>query len=189
MVAPLEQAIEFLKEFGFFEIVLPFLLVFTIVFAVLEKTKIFGVEKIDDVEYPRRNINAMLAFVIAFLFVASKELVEVVNVSLPIVIMVLIVLMCFMMLFGFILKEGQFSFEERGVWKGILSVTGFIGVLLIFLYALKWWPFSENALPSDWLTGPVFITVIFIGAVVATILFVTLPGGRPSKPKEEKGSK
>lgn len=186
VVSPLEQAIDFLKEFGFFEIVLPFLLIFTIVFAVLEKTKIFGVEKPEEgKEYPRRNINAMLAFVIAFLFVASKELVEAVNVSLPIVIMVIIVLMSFMMLFGFIVGEGEFSFEKKPVWKGILSIVGFVGILLIFAYALEWWPFSEGAFPTDWLTGPVFITIIFIGAIIATILFVTLPGHRPHPPKKE----
>ena len=34
--------LSFLERFGFYDIVLPFLLVFTIVFAVLEKTKILG---------------------------------------------------------------------------------------------------------------------------------------------------
>ena len=37
-------AIEFLQEIGFYDVVLPFLLVFTVFFGVLEKTKIFGTE-------------------------------------------------------------------------------------------------------------------------------------------------
>jgi len=44
MTSPLVNAIEFLKEFCFFDVVLPFLLVFSITFAVLEKTRILGVE-------------------------------------------------------------------------------------------------------------------------------------------------
>ena len=44
MVTPLNNAIEFLREFGFFNVVLPFLLVFTVVFGILEKTRLFGTE-------------------------------------------------------------------------------------------------------------------------------------------------
>ncbi|MDP2908831.1 MAG: hypothetical protein Q8N77_03415, partial [Nanoarchaeota archaeon] len=69
--SPLAGAIEFLNEFGFYDVVLPFLLVFTLVFAILEKTKIFGVEE----KKPKKNINAMIAFVIALFFVATTELV------------------------------------------------------------------------------------------------------------------
>ncbi|MBM3199831.1 hypothetical protein FJZ53_02750, partial [Candidatus Woesearchaeota archaeon] len=68
--SPLGGAIEFLKEFGFFDVVLPFLLVFTIVFAVLEKTKIFGGGK-----ESKKNINAMIAFVFALFFVSATNLV------------------------------------------------------------------------------------------------------------------
>ena len=40
----LGSAIDFLKDFGFFDVILPFLLVFSILFGILEKTKVFGVE-------------------------------------------------------------------------------------------------------------------------------------------------
>ena len=55
--SPLRNAIEFLNDFGFYDVVLPFLLVFTIVFGVLEKTKLFGVTD----KKPKQNINAMIA--------------------------------------------------------------------------------------------------------------------------------
>ena len=54
MVSPLESAINFFKEFGLFSVVLPFLLVFTIVFAILEKTKVLGTEGKKDEEHPKR---------------------------------------------------------------------------------------------------------------------------------------
>ena len=37
--------IEFLGDMGVYDVILPFLLVFTIVFAILEKTKILGTAK------------------------------------------------------------------------------------------------------------------------------------------------
>ena len=44
MASTLQNAIEFFKAFGLFDIVLPFLLVFTIIYAILEKTRILGHE-------------------------------------------------------------------------------------------------------------------------------------------------
>ncbi len=186
MVSPLEQAIDFLKELGFFDVVLPFLLIFTLIFAILEKTRIFGEVEVEGRKYAKKNINAMIAFVIALLFVASKELVNIVNVSLPMVVLILILLLSFMMLFGFLIKEGWGGFE-RGVWQGILSISGFAGIVLIFLYAMKWWPFSGGAFSSGWVTGPVFISIILISAIIATILFITIPWGPPRKKEDEKG--
>ena len=43
--------IVFLEKLGVYEIILPFLLVFTMVFAILEKTRVYGVEKIGDKTY------------------------------------------------------------------------------------------------------------------------------------------
>ena len=59
--------ISFFGDIGLYDVVLPFLLVFTIVFAILEKTKVFGVEEIEGKKYTRKNLNAMASFVIAFL--------------------------------------------------------------------------------------------------------------------------
>ena len=68
-----------LDRIGVYDIVLPFLLVFTIMFAILEKTKIFGVDKIDKVEVTKKNINAMVSIIVAFIVVASTQLVSVIN--------------------------------------------------------------------------------------------------------------
>ena len=97
----LGAVIDFLKDFGFFDVILPFLLVFTILFGILEKTKIFGVEKIGDKTYPKKNLNAMVAFVIAFFVVAAKNVVQVLQVSLPNVTLVLIIVIWFVFEIGF----------------------------------------------------------------------------------------
>jgi len=46
MATPFRDIIDFFGNIGVFEVVLPFLLVFTVVFALLERTKVFGVEKV-----------------------------------------------------------------------------------------------------------------------------------------------
>ena len=54
--------LDFLAEIGIFDGVLPFLLVFTIVFALLEKTKVFGTEKIGEQEFSKKHLNSLASF-------------------------------------------------------------------------------------------------------------------------------
>ena len=66
MATPFREVIDFFDTIGVFDVVLPFLLVFTIVFALLERTKVFGVETIDGKHYTKKNLNSVAAFVIPY---------------------------------------------------------------------------------------------------------------------------
>lgn len=170
---PLAGAIEFLKDFGFYDVVLPFLLVFTIIFAILEKTKIFGTED----KKPKKNIDAMIAFVIALFFVATTNLVAGTREFLPNVVVILITLMSFMMLVGFFYADKEFSFEQNKFWKVFLTVIFFIGITL-----LSWHAFAPTVFEDFWAGQGNFwstttgVTIIFLGIVVGTILFITVGG-------------
>lgn len=179
MVSALGKAIEFMQEFGFFDVVLPFLLVFTIIFGILEKTRIFGEEKIGDKSYPKKNLNSMVAFVIAFFVVAAKEVVMSLQVSLPMVALVLVILLSFMMLAGSFMGDKTFSFEDKK-WAVFLTLVSFIAVLLIFLNSFGWLNpviafFSAN--PST-----VLIPTILVAVVIGTIVYV-VGGGAPKENK------
>src|SRR3989338_9164838 len=137
MPTALGSAIGFLQDFGFFDVILPFLLVFTIVFGILEKTKIFGVEKVGDKEYPKKSVNSMIAFTIGFFVIAAKEVVQAIQVSLPQVVLVLIILVSFMMLAGSFMGDKTFSFEDKK-WAVFLTLVSFLAVLLIFLNSFGW---------------------------------------------------
>lgn len=179
MATALGSAIEFLQDFGFFDVILPFLLVFTIVFGILEKTKIFGVEKVDDKEYPRKGINSMIAFVIAFFVVAAREVVASIQVSIPQVILVLITLVCFMLLVGTFMGDKQFNFEEKGKWLAFLMVIIFISVILIFLNSFGWLDSVFAYLAEHtYLLAPVAFVII----IVVAIMYVV--GGKPKKKEE-----
>jgi len=84
-VSAFRGALEFMDRLGIFDTVLPFLLVFTLIFAFLEKTKIFGTEEyrseIDgkQLRISRKNLNSMAAFTIAFFVVASTQLVALIS--------------------------------------------------------------------------------------------------------------
>ncbi len=169
MVTPLSRGLEFLKDLGFYDIILPFLLIFTITFGVLEKTKIFGSED----GKPKTNINSMIAFVIALFFVATPRLVESVQISLPQVALLLVVVMSLMMIIGFIMSDKEFSFENHRGWKIFLMVTLFIGIILIFLNAIGWWDEFWNLFGATFWASTAGMTLIFFGVVIGAILFIT----------------
>ncbi len=169
--------LDFFKELGVYDVVLPFILVFTIMFAILEKTKLFGTEKVKDVQYTKKNLNAMMSFVVAFLVVASSKLVEAITkVSSEIIVLLLLVVFFLMMVGTFYTKE---DIEKEGValkdaWKVGFMIFIAIAILFIFLDAIV----AEDGRTWlevfwDWLSG--FYTDTSVAAIVliiAVIIFV-----------------
>ena len=178
MPSPLEIAVNFLKDFGFFDVILPFLLVFTIVFAVLEKTMILGKEKVSGEDKPKKNIDAMVAFSIALFVVAASNIVAVLQQSLPMVTLVLIVIISFMLLMGSFMGAGEFSFNNYKYTKYFLVIFLIIGISLIFLGAIEsdngdsWLRVVWDYVQENWFTGPAFSGIVFLLIIVLVILYV-----------------
>ena len=129
--------ISFLTQIGVYDIILPFLLIFTIVFAILEKTKVLGSEKVGDKELPKKNLNAMVSFSIAFLVIASTRLVAVINEVMANVGLLLILAVSFMLLVGSFYGSKEFTLEGSG-WLKFFFFFMFFGIVIIFLNALGW---------------------------------------------------
>ncbi|MBD3203289.1 hypothetical protein GF327_03280 [Candidatus Woesearchaeota archaeon] len=136
MGSTFREAITFLDQLGIYEVVLPFLLVFTTVYAILEKSKIFGVETVNDIEMTRKNLNSMFAFVTAFLVVASTQMVSAINEAVANIALLMLLGVCFLLLVG-VFHTGEEEFKLEGVYLGIFSVIMFVGTILIFLNAIK----------------------------------------------------
>src|SRR3989338_2385828 len=118
------EIIIFFNKLGIYDVILPFLLVFTIVFAILEKTKVLGMEDIDGTKYTRKNLNAMVAFVIGFLVVASTNLVRIINTTASQIVLLLFLSIFFLLLVGSFMKEGDGVFLE-GKWNALFMAIMF----------------------------------------------------------------
>jgi hypothetical protein len=126
----------FFEQIGVYRVVLPFLLVFTIVFAILEKTKVFGMETIGEKKYTRKNVNAMVAFSISFMVIASAQLVEIITAVSSWMVILLMLSISFLILVGSFWQEGEGVFLE-GPWRNTFMAIMFIGIIAIFLEAIK----------------------------------------------------
>ncbi len=182
---PLNNAIEFLRAFGFFNVVLPFLLIFAIVFGVLEKSKLFGMEKVGKEEYPRRNLNAIIAFSVAFFVVAAANITGVIQATMPQVALVLVVVVSFLLLFGALLgdeKTGWNLWEKSPALRKTFIAGIFIAMVFIFLGSFGVLN-DVIAYVAANLTGTFITSLIFMGLVVGVIWFITL------KPKGAGGER
>ena len=172
-------AIEFLQEIGFYDVVLPFLLVFTVFFGVLEKTKIFGTE---DNGAPKKNLNAMVAFVVGFFVIAAKEIVTSIQESLPLVALGLLAILSFLMLIGSMFSgEKEFNFVELfgGGWKTGFAIAFLASIVLIFFQSFGW-----LAPVWEYITGigtETFILVMFVIAIVGIMFYVVGGGSKKSE--------
>lgn len=175
--------IDFLGKIGVYDIILPFLLVFTIVFAILEKTKILGVEKVGERVVTKKNINSMVAFVIAFLVIASTKLVAVINEVMANVVLLLILGVSFLLLVGTFFADKEFTLETFPTWTKIFMILMFLGIVLIFLNALGWLNYLLALLenwPADWAASIIFMIVI-----IGFIVFITWGGESSQGGKKE----
>jgi len=136
-VSVFRGALMFFDKLGVYDVILPFLLVFTITYAILEKTKIFGMDKIDDKEYSRKNLNGMTAFVVSFFVIASTRLVAFISEFVAHVVLLLLLSVFFLLLVGSF-HTGKKEFELDDKWKKFFTVLMFIGILLVFLNAMGW---------------------------------------------------
>jgi len=138
------DVIEFLERLGIYDVVLPFLLVFVIFFAILERTRVFGTEEVEGVKYAKKNLNAMVAFVVAFLVIASSKMVAIINESMPNIVLLVLVSISFLLLIGTFFSEKEDVMLE-GKWRNFMMIVMFIGVVLIFAHAIpyKGEPFLE----------------------------------------------
>ena len=181
--------IGFFQRIGIYDVVLPFLLTFTIVFAILEKTRVFGVEKIEGADYPRKNLNAMAAFAIGFMVVASSKIVEALASISSQMVVLLFLSVFFLMLVGTFIKEGDIAKEGyKGAPQAVFAVIMAVGIVIILLNSLKTennQTYSIDYISNYWSSTGV-ASIILVIILIAFIVFITK--GEGSSKEKRSGS-
>lgn len=175
----LGNTVEFLAKVGVYDIVLPFLLVFTLMFAFLEKTRILGVEVITDKSgnehtFTRKNLNSMVAFTAAFFVIASSQLVRIISEVLANTIILIVVGLCFMLASG-VIHTGKDEMALSGNWEKGYKIFSLVGIVLILFNALGWLEKIYGFIVSNWSSSYV-PTFIMIALFVGFMVWITSPG-------------
>ena len=163
----LEEFVEAIEGWGLMDVFLPFLLIFTVMYALLQKLKIFG---------ERKNVNAILALVFALLVViphvtgnypANYDVVEILNAALPAVSLVVMAVIMLLILIGIFGGEASMFGMAAPTWIGIISV---IVIVLIFGGAAGWWGgygWFEGFFGSDAIA--IIIMLLIFGVIISFI--------------------
>ena len=146
-----------LTEFAF-----PFLLIFFILFGILEKTKVFGDEK--------KQLNALVAFVVGLIFIGAVSPKLVVENLILFLTVAIVVVFIGLLLWGFVAGEKGLNFGDAP--KGLKALFGAVVVLAVAI-ALLWAlgvqiSFFEdvfdflfkNSWSTDFWTNAIFIIVV-----------------------------
>ena len=144
------------------EVLLPFLLVFTLVFAILQKTKILGDGK--------KQIDAIVGLVVGLIVIAFASATGIIINLIPILAIGLVVLLVFMLLYGMTFQPGDFKLNNwiRG---GIGIVAGIVVIITVLILTGGWdylWDLYYTSDGSS-ITANIIIVIVIIVAIVAVI--------------------
>lgn len=166
----LEGFLRTLDNWGLTDVLLPFLLIFTIIFAILQKTKILGEEK--------KNLNVVIAVVVALLVVVphvtnrfppNADPVIIINDALPQVSIVLVAVIFLLILIGVFGQDYVFLGVTMPGW---ITLVSFVIIVLIFGGSAGWWRGDFGQTMEDFFGTEgvaVFIMIVTFGIIIAWI--------------------
>ncbi|MBN2881867.1 hypothetical protein JXM83_07505 [Candidatus Woesearchaeota archaeon] len=177
MASVFRGTIEFFAKLGIFDVILPFLLVYTITYAILQKTKtLAGFDK-DKKPSDTKAVDAVISFCIAFFVVASTKLVAIISQSIANIALVIIILFCFILLASMLYTNPDKPFELSDGMKKALVIVVMVVVLAIFFYYIGWLTVIINFLGKNWNTEAV-TSIIMMILFIGLIAWVSGSGGK-----------
>jgi len=160
----LEEFIRILDSWGLTDVMLPFLLIFVVIFALMAKTRILGEDK--------KKYNLVVALVIGLLVVIphvlnyyppEADVVDIMNEALPQVSIIAVAVIMLLILIGLFGGEAKWMGSSMSGWIAIIS---FIIILIIFGGAAGWW--------GDWSWFYTFFGAESVAIIVMILVFAII---------------
>lgn len=155
-----------LQQYGFIDLVIPFALIFAVLFAILQKVQIFG----DDAAAAKK-YNTIISIAIALLIViphvlspSPTDVVSVMNKFLPEFVFISLALLILLMLVG--LLGGSKEATSGALVIGIAAVIAVIYLALVILNAVT----PTAGLPS-FLSDPNFQAIVIVILVLGLVIY------------------
>jgi len=159
------------------QVIYPFLLVFTLVFAILQKSKILGEDK--------KQVDSLVALSVALIVIAFSWATSIITELMPFLAVSVVILLVFMILYGFVASDKDKGLELHKNVKNTIGVIIVIVLVIALIVSSGQWDVVYNQLfvrgePSD-IFSSILLLVIVIGA-----LAVVVWGGGKDKNSNDK---
>ena len=147
----------------FTNVILPFLFIFTIIFAILDKTRFLGEKK---------DVNAIVALVFGLVVVGVPWAIGVVLNIIPVVVVIIVILISWLMTYGFLggYKPGE---GISPAWLKTFQIL--LGI--VFIGTIVWATGAYKLIVNQLWANQLGETILLIGAVIAVIAIVISSGG------------
>jgi hypothetical protein len=141
------------------EVIFSFLLIYVLIFAILQKAKFLGEDK---------KINSLIALAIAFLFVIVPPARSLVATLMPFLAVGVAVILVFLLMYGMV--AGDLKDIPKGLRIGIGVLAGvFLAIIILWASGL-WNKLIEIAGSESTLASTIIFLVIVIGAVIFIVI-------------------
>jgi hypothetical protein len=174
-----QDAVVFLDKLGVWDVILPFIFVFTVSYATLEKTKVLGSDKGE----PRHRFNAMVSAVIGLFVIVAVDVLNVVSRLSQYKVVVILDAVCLAVIFGFF---GFTDVRKTRYGKYFLPIA-FLVFGVVVLYALGLGGYLDISALRRY-EGLLIVLIVFF-LIMWFVLREGKPitaGKAPAKPAEER---
>ena len=154
-----------LEQFGLLDAILPFILIFAIIFTVLSTTKVLGQGK--------KNINTLVALVMGLLVVIphvlgtypqGQDVVTIINTALPNVSLLIVIIVAALVLVGIFRPN-----KEGAPGGGFFAFLSAGAIIYIFGLSAGWW---QTLGILSFLSNPDIQMIVVILLVFALVIFL-----------------
>ena len=157
---------------GFFlSYLLPFALIFTLVFAILQKTKLLGEDK--------KQIDAIVGLIVGLILIAfapARDIVVKLQVFLAVFVAILLV---FMLLYGFVSGKKDGDVLSKG-WKYAFYAIITISLVIALVVITGYWDTVYNYLFNDAMGGQIWINGLILVVIAGALIAVLSDKGKSS---------
>ena len=159
----------------FQQMILPFVLVFVLLFAILQKTKILGDEA--------KQANALVSLAMALILIAFETPRNIIVNLVPWLAVGVVVILVFFLLYGFVASNSKDGMKIENWMKWVLAGLAAIFVIGVVLAVTGvWdlfidWAYSGGS-SGEWITN-ILIIIIVVGALAVVV------GGKGGKDKDK----
>ncbi len=162
-----EYILQLWESWGLMDVVLPFLLIFAVVYAIAEKTRLLGDNKRTHIILALVMALAVVIPHVTYTYPPEADVVNIINTALPQIAIVIISILMLMVLTGMIGAE----------WDALKTIVGVFSILVIiyiFARAANWVP-SYGLL--YWLEDPAIQSILVILLVFGLAIWLITSGG------------
>lgn len=165
MAFNLGDIIEKLVDIGVFQVFLPFLLVYAIVFAILQKSRIF--EGGSSTPQQAKNVNAIVAFVFGLFVVASAHVISLFQAFITNFVVIIVFILCVLLVLGFIFGDSyQDLFKDSKIKYSLAALIIIVSILILF-NILGWWDIIVDFFDEDFFdTIGVIAGILVFGGIL-----------------------